>query len=119
MTDPSDPSLDPIQPADSEIEPAELARMQQLLRGALDEEPDKSPDVLRGVQRKLRDRSGGKFYTDGWSTARYAPVSTYLITSLLMVSFVIFVYLLIHPLSGAPEMVRSVPVPIQVIAPRR
>ena len=118
MTDPSEPSLDSTQPADSEIDPAELARIQRLMRGALDEEPDKSPDVLRGVQRKLRERSGGKFYADGWSTARYAPISTYLVTSLLMLSFVIFVYLVIHPLAGTPTMVRSVPVPIQVMAPR-
>ncbi len=118
MTHPSEPSLDSTQPADSEIEPAELARIQHLLRGALDEDPGKSPDVLRGVQRKLRERSGGKFYADGWSTTRYAPISTYFVTSLLMLSFVVFIYLVIHPLSGSPSMVRSVPVPVQVIPPR-
>ena len=26
------------------------------------------PDILRGVQRRLRKRSRGKFFADGWST---------------------------------------------------
>jgi hypothetical protein len=28
------------------------------------------PDLLRGVQKKLRTRSKGKFYADGWSTSQ-------------------------------------------------
>jgi hypothetical protein len=107
----------PQEPMDSEIDPAELARMQRLLRGALDETTSDSPDVLRGVQRKLRERSGGKFYADGWSTVRHAPISTYLVTSLFMLAFMLFIYLVIHPLAGAPSLVRSVPVPVNVIAP--
>jgi hypothetical protein len=27
-----------------------------------------APDILVGVQRKLRKRSRGKFFSDGWST---------------------------------------------------
>ena len=27
-----------------------------------------SPSLLRGVQKKIRARSKGKFYADGWST---------------------------------------------------
>ncbi len=112
-------SQTPQEPMDSEIDAAELARMQRLLRGALDETGSESPDVLRGVQRKLRERSGGKFYADGWSTARHAPISTYFVTSLFMLAFMVFIYLVIHPLAGAPSMVRSVPVPVQVIPPRK
>ena len=47
--------------------------MRDLLRGALDlkkEEPPPDSAFLRGVQKRLRDRSGGKFYADGWSTAK-------------------------------------------------
>jgi hypothetical protein len=119
MTEPPEIPQEPSQPVDSEIDAVELARMQQLLRGALDDKPAPSPDVLRGVQRKLRERSGGKFYADGWSTTRHAPISTYLVTSLLMLAFMVFIYFVIHPLAGAPSMVRSVPVPVQVIAPAK
>ena len=28
------------------------------------------PDLLRGVQKKIRTRSKGKFYGDGWSTTQ-------------------------------------------------
>jgi hypothetical protein len=30
--------------------------------------PPPAPPLLRGVQKKLRARSKGKFYADGWST---------------------------------------------------
>ncbi len=103
---------------DGEVDPSEEARLRSLLRGALDAAPYESPDVLRGVQRKLRERSGGKFYADGWSTTRYAPISTYFVTSLMMLSFVVFIYFVIHPLSGSPSMVRSVPIPVHVVPNR-
>jgi hypothetical protein len=119
MTEHPEIPQEPSAPLDSELDATELARMQRLLRGALDETSQSSPDVLRGVQRKLRERSGGKFYADGWTTTRHAPISTYFVTSLLMLAFMVFIYFVIHPLAGAPSMVRSVPVPIQVIAPAR
>jgi hypothetical protein len=28
------------------------------------------PQILRGVQRKIRARSKGKFFSDGWSTSQ-------------------------------------------------
>jgi hypothetical protein len=118
MTDTSRSSPDLSQSMNSEIDAAELAQMKQLLRGALDETPDQTPDVLRGVQLKLHERSGGKFYADGWSTARHPPISTFLVTSLMMLAFIVFIYFVLHPLAGKPSMVRSVPVPVQVIAPR-
>jgi hypothetical protein len=103
--------------ADVDLDAVEEARLRKLLRGALDAGPDESPDVLRGVQRKLRERSGGKFYADGWTTVRYAPISTYFVTSLMMLAFMGFVYFIIHPLAGPPSMARSVPVPVQVVVP--
>lgn len=103
---------------DPDIDPSEDARLRSLLRGALDAVPEESPDVLRGVQRKIRERSGGKFYADGWSTTRYAPISTYFITSLMMLSFMVFIYFVIHPLSGSPETVKSTPTPVQVVPHR-
>jgi hypothetical protein len=45
-----------------------------------------TPDILRGVQRRLRLRSRGKFFADGWSTiqARQAYVLVALVTLLLV-----------------------------------
>ncbi len=73
------------------------ADMRDLLRSALAPPPGAvAPSLLHGVQRKLRKRSRGKFYGDGWSTAR-APRSTYLYTSVLMLVLIAFVFLLLIP----------------------
>jgi hypothetical protein len=71
--------------------------MRDLLRAALAPPPGSvAPDLLHGVQRKLRRRSRGKFYGDGWSTAR-SPRSTYLFTSVLMLVLIGFVFLVLIP----------------------
>jgi hypothetical protein len=50
--------------------------LKEALRGALrPPEGAVAPQLLRGVQRKLRVRSKGKFYGDGWSTAE-SPKTT-------------------------------------------
>ncbi|HEY4105525.1 MAG TPA: hypothetical protein VGM44_16615 [Polyangiaceae bacterium] len=88
--------------------------LRSMLRGALrDEAP--APDVLAGVQKKIRERSKGKFYADGWSTAKHPPRSTYLITSLIMLTVLSISYALLSPLVGSPEPVRNQPVPVQLI----
>jgi hypothetical protein len=86
------------------------------LKGSPHEEPP--PDVLAGFQKKLRERSGGKFYEDGWSTSRHAPINTYLITSLMMLAVLGVIYALLAPLSGEPVPVENEPQPVQVISPR-
>lgn len=71
--------------------------MRDLLRGALRPPSGAvAPSLLGGVQKKLRARSRGKFYGDGWSVAR-APRSTYLATSLVMLILLIAVFLLLVP----------------------
>jgi hypothetical protein len=82
--------------------------------GAADEAP---PDVLAGFQKKLRERSGGKFYEDGWSTSRHPPINTYLITSLMMLAILGLIYALLAPLSGEPVPVQNTPQPVQIISP--
>lgn len=96
------------------LDDASERNLRAALKAALraDETP---PDVLRGFQRKVRERSRGKFYADGWSTSRLAPVNTYLITSLLMLAVLIAVYVLLSPLSGEPQPVRNEPEPVQVL----
>jgi len=82
------------------------------LRGA--EEP---PDVLAGFQKKVRERSEGKFYADGWSTARHPPVNTYLVTGILMLLALGVIYALLAPLSGQPSRVDNEAAPVNVVAP--
>ncbi len=97
----------------------ESEELKSLLRGALrDEEEPPSSDILRGVQRRIRARSGGKFYADGWSTARHPPIATYLLTSLLMLAIVLLVYAVLTPTSGEPIRTPMTPAPVHILPPR-
>ncbi|HEY5962230.1 MAG TPA: hypothetical protein VIV60_36990 [Polyangiaceae bacterium] len=107
-----------------ELDSAAEQRIKNLLKDVIDGDEatgsDTAPrDLLVGVQHKLRVRSGGKFYEEGWSTARHAPVATYLITSLLMLAVIAVFYIVLQPLAGSPETVRNQPAPVEVIAPPR
>src|SRR3954462_11221401 len=108
----SDPGQDEANEAAAVQEPEESLR--SMLRGALREE-EPPPNVLAGVQKRIRERSRGKFYADGWSTAKHPPLNTYLVTSLLMLAVLAISYMLLSPLVGSPEPVRNQPVPVQVI----
>jgi hypothetical protein len=93
----------------------DAADINALLRRALaaSKETDEV-DVLGGVQQRLRERSGGKFYRDGWSTARHPPVATYLVTSLIMLAIVAVIYAILVPIEGTPAP--AVPLkPVQII----
>jgi len=105
------------------LEPPEAERMSDpelrgLLRGALGSDDGASPDVLRGVQQKLRERSHGKFYDDLWSTAEHPPVYTYLLTSALMLAVLFVIYAVLSPTAGEPIPVSAEPAPVQVISPK-
>ena len=114
MTDPgTDPSSDlELNEASTSQEPDESLR--SMLRGALREEAP-PPNVLAGVQKRIRERSKGKFYADGWSTAKHPPLNTYLITSLLMLAILGISYALLSPLVGSPQPVKNEPAPIRVM----
>jgi len=86
--------------------------------GTAEEQPETEappPNVLAGVQKRIRERSKGKFYADGWSTAKHPPLNTYLVTSLLMLAILVISYALLSPLVGSPVPVRNQPVPVQLI----
>jgi hypothetical protein len=53
-------------------------------------------DLLGGVQRRIRERSRGRFYRDGWSR-RNSATSTLLLTSLLMLVILLLVYFVLLP----------------------
>jgi len=99
-------------PGSAPEQPEESLR--SMLRGALREE-EPPPNVLAGVQKRIRERSKGKFYADGWSTAKHPPLNTYLVTSLIMLAILGISYALLSPLVGSPVPVRNQPVPIQLI----
>jgi hypothetical protein len=96
------PELEAERGEGGEIDPEMQAVLDEvdvrdMLRSALAPPPGSvAPSLLHGVQRKLRRRSRGKFYGDGWSTAR-APRSTYLMTSLVMLALIGFVFLVLIP----------------------
>ncbi len=100
----------------NEVPDAEDERLRAVLRTALREQGD-APDVLAGFQKKVRERSEGKFYADGWSTARHPPVNTYLVTGLFMLFALGVIYALLAPLSGQPSKVDNVAAPVNVVAP--
>jgi hypothetical protein len=93
-------AADAPEASDEQEPPLDEVEVRELLRRALRPPPGSvAPSLLGGVQKKLRARSKGKFYGDGWSTAR-SPRSTYLITSLLMLVLMVFVFLILVPWGG-------------------
>jgi hypothetical protein len=89
----------PPPPEAEDAAPTELDEVdvRELLRSALRPPPGAvAPDLVRGVQRRLRTRSRGKFYGDGWSVAR-TPRSTYLVTSIVMLILIVFVFFVLIP----------------------
>ena len=90
-----DEPADDGSPADVELDEVDL---KDALRGALRPPPGSvAPSLLQGVQRRLRVRSRGKFYGDGWSTSE-SPKTTYLITTLIMLVLLVILFLALVPL---------------------
>lgn len=60
------------------------------------EDSEKDRLLLAGVQRKLRQRSKGKFYADGWSTS--ASRVNYALVAAVMLVVIVAVYLALGPM---------------------
>jgi hypothetical protein len=58
-----------------------------------EEEQDK--ELLRAVQKKLRKRSKGKFYSDGWSTTQSRI--NYVLVAMIMLITIAIVYFALGP----------------------
>ena len=72
--------------------------MRALLKRAAVEEPAgaaKSPSLLPGVQRKIRQRSKGKFFSDGWSTSQTRV--SYAMVALVMLIILGVAYVALGP----------------------
>jgi hypothetical protein len=68
-----------------------------LRRTAAAPPPPPQRDVLAGVQKRLRSRSEGKFFADGWSTREENPRGTYLITAGVMLLLLVVAYWALVP----------------------
>jgi hypothetical protein len=100
----SDADPGDFEPGDADLEDSGLDEvdLRDMLRGAL--RPPQgavAPSLLRGVQGRLRARSKGKFYGDGWSTSQ-SPRSTYLVTSIVMLAVIALVFLVLIPWGTPP-----------------
>jgi hypothetical protein len=64
---------------------------------AAEDEKKADPDeeLLRAVQRKLRKRSKGKFYSDGWSTTQSRI--NYVLVAMIMLITIAIVYFALGP----------------------
>lgn len=85
---------------DPKIEEEESPALKALLKRSLSEKApvaEKADEkvLLASVQRKLRKRSKGKFYSDGWSTTQ-ARFSYALIAAVMLVT-IVAVYLVLGP----------------------
>jgi hypothetical protein len=71
--------------------------MSVLLKRSLDTKatPAPAPDFLRGVQKRIRTRSRGKFYADGWSVT--SPRASYTLIALVMLIVVGIAYVVLGP----------------------
>lgn len=72
--------------------------MRSLLKRSLTESeraPRPEKPVLREVQRKIRQRSKGKFFSDGWSTAQSRV--NYALVAVVMLLIVAIAYFALGP----------------------
>jgi hypothetical protein len=87
-----DEALTPEEEAALEREDA----MASLLKRSMPEPvAAEEPSILPQVQKKLRQRSRGKFYGDGWSTANSKV--NYALVAVLMLVVVVACYLALGP----------------------
>ena len=85
---------------DDATEEKEEPALSALLKKSLSADVEKEPPIddkklLQGVQRKLRKRSKGKFYGDGWSTSQ--SKLNYALVALVMLVTIVAVYLALGP----------------------
>lgn len=89
-------------PPDEELPPEEEGEeddaMRALLKRSLEVKPDERTEkpLLAEVQRKIRQRSKGKFYNDGWSTT--GTRVNYALVAVVMLLVVALAYFALGPI---------------------
>jgi hypothetical protein len=89
MTTPDEPiENEPSDLRDSKDDDAMRALLKRSLAG---EKPAPPAELLRGVQKRIRTRSRGRFFADGWSTTdsrvNYALVATVMLVLIAIAYF--------------------------------
>jgi hypothetical protein len=79
-----------------EADERQAEAMRSLLKRSLARDVENAPDLLAGVQRRIRARSRGKFYADGWSTT-HARMN-YVLIGLLTLLLVVLAYFVLSPI---------------------
>lgn len=84
--------------ADVAPEDRDSGAMRALLQRSMrHEEAEKpAPNLLPAVQRKIRKRSKGKFFADGWSTTNNRV--SYALIATLMLGIVVLAYVALGPM---------------------
>jgi hypothetical protein len=81
-------------------EPAEDERderaVRELLKRSLAADEENAPDLLAGVQRRIRIRSRGKFFADGWSTTQTR--ASYILIGITTLLLVVLAYCMLSPI---------------------
>jgi hypothetical protein len=100
MTTPHDPN-DPNVNAESEDlrDSRDDDAMRALLKRSLDDKGHAAPpprELLRGVQRRIRTRSRGRFFADGWSTSNTRI--NYALVAVIMLVIIGLAYFTLGPL---------------------
>jgi hypothetical protein len=85
-----------------DVDSLEGRKMAGLLKQAMGESLPEAPrPLLAGVQRKIRQRSRGKFYGDGWSTTD-SRIS-YILVAVVMLLILGVAYFALGPVDISPK----------------
>lgn len=95
MSDEKAPPTSDEELSEEELRAGESPALSALLKRSFDVQEPAAPlddrKLLTGVQRRLRQRSRGKFYADGWSTTHsrinYALVALVMLVTIAVVYF--------------------------------
>ncbi len=100
---PDDPDALEAEEAEEVEAPALSALLKRSLEGVEPDTAEPTKDdvekdrlLLESVQRKLRQRSKGKFYADGWSTSQSRV--NYALVAAVMLVVIVAVYLALGPM---------------------
>jgi hypothetical protein len=88
-------------PALSALLKRSLATVEPEAAASTEAEAAREKKLLLGVQRKLRQRSKGKFYADGWSTSQSRV--NYALVAGVMLAVIVAVYLALGPMGISPH----------------
>jgi hypothetical protein len=82
--------------ADDADEGPDARAMRALLKRSLARDVENAPHLLAGVQHRIRVRSRGKFFADGWSTTQAR--ASYALVGILTLLLVALAYLMLGPI---------------------